>query len=152
MKNCAIEIDNSTIASDESFDREFAKCGFTDDVIEIPKEVVFNLVYQVTHHVCPNTVGLLGDENGDSGTITSMCSDATIATSKTALSTTINYFAPHSIPPSPKPSAVETEETPTVTMNDPSDKADVPKTSLTPTTTSSEVEAPSDRSDGSSED
>ena len=52
VKNCAIEIDNSTIA-DEIFDREFAKNGFTDDVIEIPKEVVFNLVHQVTLHVCP---------------------------------------------------------------------------------------------------
>ena len=36
-KNCAIEIDNSTISSGESFDRKFAKCGFLDDVIEIPK-------------------------------------------------------------------------------------------------------------------
>ena len=70
VKNWAIEIDNPTIASDKSFDREFAKCGFTDDVIEIPKGVVFNLVHQVTLHVCSDIVGLLGDENGDSGTIT----------------------------------------------------------------------------------
>ena len=42
-------------------------------------------------------------------------------------------------------------------MNDPPDKVDAPKTSPTPTTTttttttSSEVEAPNDRSEGSSE-
>ena len=129
----------------KKFDREFAKCGFIDDVIEIPTEVMFNLVHQVTIHVCPDIVGLLGDENGISGTIISMCLDATIATY-------INYLAPRPIPPSPKPSAVDREETLTVTMNDPPDKADAPKTSPTPITTSHEVEAPSNRLDGSSED
>ena len=39
VRNGAIDKDTSTIASDNSFDREFAKCGFTDDVIEIPDEV-----------------------------------------------------------------------------------------------------------------
>ena len=151
-KNCSIEIDNSTIASDRIFDKEFAKCGFTDNVIEIPKEVMFNLIHQITLHVCPDIADLLGDENGDSGTITSMCSDATIATSKKALPTPINYLAPHPIPPSPKLSAVKSEETPVVTMNDPPDKADAPKTLPTPTTTSPEVKASNDRSEGSSED
>ena len=152
VKNCAIEIYYSTIASDKSFDRELTKCEFTDDVTEIPKEVVFNLVHQITLQVCPDIIGLLGDENSDSGTITLMCLDATIATFKTAPSTPMKYLAPRPIPPSPKPSAVKNEETPTVTMNGPPDKADAPKALPTPTTTSSEVEAPSDRSDGSSED
>ena len=47
-KNCAVEIDNSTIDSDESVDREFAKCGFTDDVLVIPVEVEFDLPHQFT--------------------------------------------------------------------------------------------------------
>ena len=81
-----------------------------------------------------------------------MCSDAIIATSKTALPTPINYLAPRPIPPNPKPSAVESEETPVVTMKNPPDKADVPKTSPTPTTTSPEVEAPNNRLEGSSKD
>ena len=36
IKNCAVEIDNSSIDSDESVDREFAKCGFTNNVLVIP--------------------------------------------------------------------------------------------------------------------
>ena len=89
-KNCVIEIDNSTIVSDESFDREFTKCGFTEDVIEIQEKIEFNLRHQMTLHLCPDIIDLLGDENGDSGTIRSNCSDATIATSKTAPSDPIN--------------------------------------------------------------
>ena len=99
LKNCAIEKDNLAIVSDESFDREFAKCGFTDDVIEIPTEIEFDLKHQVSLHVCPDIVGLLGDENGDTGTIRSNCSDATIATSKTAPSTPIDYLIPRPKPP-----------------------------------------------------
>ena len=99
VKNCAIERDTSTILSDKSFDWEFAKCGFTDDMIEIPSEIEFNLRYQMTLHLCPNIVGLLGDENGDSNTIRSNCLDATIATSKTAPSTPIDYPIPHPKPP-----------------------------------------------------
>ena len=39
MRNCAIKRDTSTIVFNESFDREFAKCGFTDDLIEIPHKI-----------------------------------------------------------------------------------------------------------------
>ena len=152
VKKFAIERDNTTIASDESFDREFAKCGFADDVIEIPSEIEFDLRHQMTLHLYPDIVGLLGDENGDTGTIRSNCSDATIATSKTAPSTPIDYLTPRPKPPIPKPSTVETEQTPTVPMTDPTDKADAPKTSPTPTTTSSEEDTPNNRSEESSED
>ena len=96
-KNCAIEIDNSTIDSDESVDREFAKCGFTEDVLVIPPEVDFDLRHQITLHLCLDINGLLGDENGDSGTIRSNCSEATLATFKTAPSDPIDYLIP---PPS----------------------------------------------------
>ena len=65
VKNCAIKRYNTTIVSEESFDLEFTKCGFTDDVIEIPTEIEFDLRHQVTLHLCPNIIGLLGDENGD---------------------------------------------------------------------------------------
>ena len=42
-KNCAIELDNSTIDSNESVDRKFARCGFTDNVLVIPPEVALDL-------------------------------------------------------------------------------------------------------------
>ena len=99
VKNCAIERETSTIASDESFDREFAKCGFTDDMIEILDEVEFDLRHQMTLHLYSDIVGHLGDENSDSGTIRLNCSNATIATSKTAASTPIDYLIPHPKPP-----------------------------------------------------
>ena len=81
-----------------------------------------------------------------------MCLDATIATSRTALPTPINYPAPRPIAFSPKPSVVESEKIPAVTMNDQPEKVDAPESSPTPTTTSLEVEAPNDRLEGSSED
>ena len=106
--NCVIGIDNSTIASDElSFERLFTKCEFPDNMIEIPEEVEFNLRHQITLHLCPDMNGLLGDENGDSGTIRSNCLDATVATSKPASSTPINFLVPRLTPPIPKPSIVE---------------------------------------------
>ena len=152
IKNCAIERDNTTIASDKSFDREFAKCGFTDDVIEIPTEIEFDLRHQVTIHLCSDIVGFLGNENSDTGTIRSNYSDATIATSKTSPSTPIDYLIPRPKPPIPTPSIIEIEQTPTVPMTDPTDKADAPRTSPTPTTTSLEEDAPNDRSEESSDD
>ena len=60
-KNCAVEIDNSIIDSDKSIDREFAKCGFTNDVLVIPDEVEFDLPHQFTLHLCPNINCILGD-------------------------------------------------------------------------------------------
>ena len=35
----AVELDNSSIESNDSVDEEFARCGFSDDVIEIPDEI-----------------------------------------------------------------------------------------------------------------
>ena len=141
MKNCVIERDNSTLASDEiSFDREYAKCGFSEDVIEIPEEIEFDLRHQMTLHICPDIFGLLGDKNGNSGTIRSNCTDATIATSKTAPSTPINYFVPRPKPPILQPSTVK-KKTPTVTMPDPPDTEDSPTTSPIPATTTPEEDA-----------
>ena len=71
IRHYAIERGTSTIAFKESFDHEFAKCGLTDDMIEIPFVIEFNLVHQVTMHICSDIVGFLGDENGDSGTFRS---------------------------------------------------------------------------------
>ena len=152
VKNCAIKRDTSTIASDISFDREFSKCAFTDDMIEILSEIEFDLRYQMTLHLCPDIVGLLGDKNSDSGTIRSNYSDATIATYRTAPSKPIDYLIPRPEPPILQTSTVETEKTPTVTITDPNDKADAPKTSPTPTTTSSKEDTPNNRLEESSED
>mmetsp|Transcript_13319 Transcript_13319/g.13136 ORF Transcript_13319/g.13136 Transcript_13319/m.13136 type:complete len:304 (-) Transcript_13319:117-1028(-) len=161
VRNCAIKRDTSTIALDElSLDREFSKCGFTEDVIEIPAEVEFNLKHQMTLHLYSDIVGFLGDENGDSGTIRSIYMDTTITTSKTAPSTPINYLILRPKPPIFQTSKVKTE-TPTVTMSDPTDKADAPRTSPTPATTALEddattktsvEEASSNRSKGSRDD
>ena len=66
---CAIERDTSTIVSDDSFDYEFARCGLSDDMIDILNVIEFDPVQQITLYICPNIVGLLGDKNGDLGTI-----------------------------------------------------------------------------------
>ena len=68
IKNCAVEIDNLSIDSDESVNREFAKCGFTDDMLVLPDEIELDLPHQFTPHPCPDINGVLGDENGDSVT------------------------------------------------------------------------------------
>ena len=81
------------IASNESFDRTFAKCGLTDDMVEVPLVKEFNLVHQVTMQIYPDIVGLLVDENRHSSTIRLGLSDTTIATSKKTLFAIINYLS-----------------------------------------------------------
>ena len=83
-RRCAIEKDTSTIASDDSFDHEFSKSGLSDNMINILEFIELFPVQQITFHICPDIVGFLGDENGDLGIIRLYCSDATIATLKTA--------------------------------------------------------------------
>ena len=39
---CAIERDTSIIASNDSFDCKFAKCGLTNDMIEIPTVIEYD--------------------------------------------------------------------------------------------------------------
>ena len=93
---------------DDSFDREFSKCGLSDDMINIFDVIELGLVQQITLHIYLDIVRLLGDENGDSGTIRLDCSDATIATSKPAPFEIIHYLEPPPIPPltNPAPSKV----------------------------------------------
>ena len=132
IKNCTVEIDNSSIDSDKSVDREFAKCGLTDDMLVIADEVELDLPHQLTLHLCLDINGILEDENGDSATFKSNVSDTTLATSKTAPSNPIQYLVP-----SPKlptiPSVSGNNETPTVIMKDPNKKIDASKTLSTPT-------------------
>ena len=94
VKYCAVEIDASTIASDDSFDYDFAKCGFTDDQIEIFHKIEFDLSNQFSLNVCADICGILSDVNSDSGTIRSNISAATLATFQSALPKTINYLTP----------------------------------------------------------
>ena len=133
IKNCAVEIDNSSIDSDESVDREFAKCGFTDDMLVLPDEVELDLPHQFTLHLCPDINGVLGDENGDSATFKSNVSDATLATSKTAPSDPIQYLIPCPKPLTLPPSSV-VNEIPTVNMSDQTDETDALTTSTTAAT------------------
>ena len=103
LKCCAVEIDNSSIESNDSVDKEFARCGFNDDVMAIPDKVHLDLQHQFTLHLCPDINGILGDENGDISTFKSKVSAATTATSKTAPSDPIQYLVPCPKPsPSPK--------------------------------------------------
>ena len=96
IKGCAVEIDNSTVGTTESTDIEFAKCGLSEDLLIMPEVISFDPKNQITLHLAPDTNGLLGDENGDSGTIRTDCSDATLGTFKTALSAPIDYLVPRS--------------------------------------------------------
>ena len=75
----------STTASDDSFDCKFAKCGLADDMLDIPTMIEYDSVQQITLYIYPGIVDLLGDENGDTGTIRSGVSDGTMATSKTRI-------------------------------------------------------------------
>ena len=111
VRHCAIERYTSIIASNTSFDYEFAKCGRTDDLIAISHEIKFDLVHQVFMHVFPDIVGLLGDKNGDSGTIRTGLSDATVSSSKTVSPTPINYLKPSLTQPSPNVSTIESQQT-----------------------------------------
>ena len=146
IKNCVVEIDNSSIYLDESVDREFAKCEFTDDVLVIPDEVHLDLPHQFTLHLCPDINDILGDENGDSTTFKSNLSAATLASSKTAPSDPIHYQVPCPKPLTISSSSVE-NETPTFIMSnqaDKTDQADKADTSMTlPTTAAtSQVDPP----------
>ena len=146
LKRCAVELDNSTIDSTESTDLEFTRMGFSEDLLTIPKDISFDPRNQFTLHVCPDVNGLLGDENGDSGTIRSNCSDATLGTFKTAPSEPINYLLPRSIT-TPIPPTAPT----TITTDNNNSKDDAPM-SQSPAPTTSTEGALSSRSEGSSDD
>ena len=130
-RDCAIEINTSTITSDDSFDHEFSKCGLSDDMINIPDVIELDPAQQITLHICPNIVGLLGDENVDSGTIRSDCSATTIATSKTTPFEIINYLEPPPIPPLVNPAPL------TVPTSTSTSKEDATDSSLKPAPTPS---------------
>ena len=144
IKDCAIELDNSTIDSNKSFDVEFARCGFTEDVLIFPKEIALDPGNQITLHLCPDINGLLGDKNGDSGTITSNCSDAILGTFKTAPSEPINYLIPRSTTPIVPPTAP-----PSIPNNNNKSKDDAPTTLQMPAPKPSNEDALSTRSEES---
>ena len=112
-------------------------------MIEIPEFVELDPVQQITLHICLDIVGLLSDENRDSGTIRSDCSNATIATSKTAPFAIINYLESPPPPPSviPAPSTVPNSTT--------TSKKDATETLLPPATLPSTEEALNNRSEES---
>ena len=120
--------------------------GFTDDMIEISTVMEFDPAHQITLHICPDIVGLLGDENGDSGMIRSDISDVIKATSNTAPFTIINYLEPPSTPP------LENQSPPIVPTNYTTSKEDALDSSFTPSTTPSVKDALNNRSEQSSED
>ena len=141
-----MEIDTSTIDSTKITDLDFRRMGFTEDVLKIPDDISIDPQHQITLHVCPDVNGLLGDENGDSGTVTSHCSDATLETFRTAPSEPINYLIPQTITTLPSPPAPTT--TPTDNNNS-KDDAPMPQSDATIPSTE---EALSSRSEGPSDD
>ena len=104
-------------------DREFAKCGFTDDILVIPDEVELDLLHQFTLHLCPYINGTLEAENRDSPSFKENLSNATLATSKIVPSDPIQYLILCPTPPIFPPSSV-VNETLTVSMSDQIDEAD----------------------------
>ena len=110
------------------------------DVIEL------GLVQQITLYICIGIIDLLGDENRDSGTIRSDCSDATMATSKTASFVIINYLEPPLTPPLENPAPLTSLKSNTTSKEDETDS------SLTPITTPSTEVALYNRSAESKED
>ena len=123
-KNYAVEIDNLSLELDASLTRKFFKASFTNDMLVQPDVVEFNLQHQFTLHLCPYINGVLRYENGDSVTFNSNVSAATLATSKTAPFEPIHYLVPPSALPFTTSVSGE-NETPTILMNDPTNKADV---------------------------
>ena len=112
---------------------------------QIPTVIEFNPAHQITLHVYPDIIGLLGDENRESGTIRSGVSDATMATFKTAPFTIINYLYPPPTPP------LKNQSPPIVPMNDTTSKEDVPDSLLPPSTTPSMEDALNNRSEESND-
>ena len=140
-----MELDTSTIDSTKTNDLDFRRMGFSKDVLQILDDISFDPRHQITLHICPDVTGLLGDKNGDSGTITSHCSDATLGTFRTAPSEPINYLNPRTITTHPLPPAPPT--TPTDNNNS-KDDASMPQLPATPPSTE---EALSSRSEGPSD-
>ena len=153
-KKRVVEIDTSTIDSTKTTDLDSRRMGFTVDVLKIPDDILIDPRHQITLHVCPDVNGLLGDENGDSGTITSHFSDATLGTFRTAPSEPINYLIPRSIstpcPPPPPPPTPPTQLAPAPTNNNNSEN-DATRTPLLAILPSKE-DALSSRSEGPSDD
>ena len=148
VKKRVVELDNSTIDLTETTNLDFTRMGFSEDLLTIPKDILFKPKHQFTLHVCPEVNGLLGDENGDSGTITSNCSDATLGTFRTAPSEPISYLIPLTITNSTSPTATPTAPATMPTDNNNS-KDDAPM-SQSPATTTSIEGALSSRPEGSS--
>lgn len=57
---------------------------------DVPQDVTFDISQQVTLHVGAGIIGILGDCNGDAGTIKSKCSNATLGSSESHLKPPIN--------------------------------------------------------------
>ena len=143
IKQCAVELDSLTIDSTKSTDLDFTKIEFSEDLLILPNEILFNPKNQFTLHVCLDVNGLHGNENGDSGTIRSNWSDATLGTFKTAPSEPLNYLIPRSI----TTSVLSTAPT-TISNDNNNSKDDAPMLQSPVSTTSTEV-ALSSRSEGS---
>ena len=56
VKQCAVELDSSTIDSTKSTDLDFTRMGFSEDLLILPKETSFDLKNQFTLHVCPDVM------------------------------------------------------------------------------------------------
>ena len=103
QKKCAVEItanvspsENSSIASDDSanyLNGLLSRFGLEQHLDnEDNQDVSFDLSQQVTLHIGANCGGILGDAGGDSGTVRTDCSAATLGTTKAYLEPPINYL------------------------------------------------------------
>ena len=114
-KQCAVEITadksnsiGSPIASDDSanLNSMLSRFGLDQHVdSEDNWEFPFDLSQQVSLHIGADCSGILGDAEGDSGTVRTDCSAATLATTKVYLEAPINYLLVSPVTPiEPTPS------------------------------------------------
>ena len=101
-KQCAVEITankspstGSSIASDDSanLNSMLSRFGLEQQVENKDNwDVSFVLSQQVSLHISADCGGIRGDAAGDSGTVRTDCSTATLATTKAYLEPPINYL------------------------------------------------------------
>ena len=109
-KKYAVEIianvspsENSSIVSDDSANYQnglVSRFGLEQHLDnEDDQEIAFDLSQQVTLHIGADCGGILGNASGDSGTVRTDCSAATLVTTKDYLEPPINILLAHTVIP-----------------------------------------------------
>ena len=103
QKKCAVEITANVPTSENSSIATNNSANYLNDLVsrfgleqhidnEDNQEMAFDLSHQVTLHIGADGGGILGDAGGDSGTVRTDCSAATLGTTKDYLKPPMNYL------------------------------------------------------------